>query len=278
MDELGFLVTGVDYDGRLSFRLLGGIDERVLPGVHVEILAGESIIPGVIGIKPPHLQYQQEKKVVPWSELRIDVGAQSRKEALDLGIKPPVPVVFMKTITSLNRGRVLAARSLDDRVGVSILLALAERIASGEVKPRGRLALVWTVQEEVGLRGARIVAGRLKPSLMVAVDTMACCDPVINGGVRMGAGPVLRVMDNRYIAPKRAVQALVDAAERAGVEYQVASAGGTTDAAAFMEHGVPSMAIGILAKYAHSTAEMVNLDDVRNALELVASLVETYEE
>jgi len=274
MDELGFLVTGADEGGLLTFRLLGGIDERVLPGVHVELLAGAGVVEGVIGIKPPHLLREEERGRVPsWRELRIDVGASSREEALGL-VEPLTPGVFKKHVSLLNKGRLLAARSLDDRVGVALLLALAASIARGEVKPGGRLVLAWTVQEEVGLRGARALASRLRPSAMIAVDTMACCDPVVNGATRPGGGPVLRLHDNRYMAPRPLRELLRRAAEDAGVAYQVASAGGTTDAAAFMEAGVPSAAIGVPVKYAHSTAETVHLGDVRAALELLRRLAE----
>ncbi len=274
MDELGFLVTGAEESGLLTFRPLGGIDDRVLPGVHVELLSETGVVEGVIGIKPPHLLSEEERGRPPsWRELRIDIGASSREEAQEL-VKPLTPGVFKKQVSTLNRGRLLAVRSLDDRVGVAILLALAAAVSEGRVKPRGRLVLAWTVQEEVGLRGARVLAKRLGASAMVAVDTMACCDPVVNGSMRLGGGPVLRLHDNRYMAPRPLRELLARAAARAGVEYQVASAGGTTDAAAFMEAGVPSAAIGVPARYAHSTAETVHLDDVRAALRLVEALVE----
>ncbi len=274
MDELGFVVTGITEEGLLAFRKLGGIDDRVLPGSHVEVLTREGSIPGVIGIMPPHLQYEKDRQVVEWKDLRIDVGASSRREAEELGVRVLDPAVFAKRWAELNRGKAIAVRGLDDRVGVAVLLELASMIARGEVKPSWRVVLAWTVQEEVGLRGASYLASRLRADASLIVDTMACCSFEITGDARPGGGPVLRALDNNYVAPAALRDWLLKASKRAGVEVQVATAGGSTDAAALQRSGIPSVAIGVLTKYAHSTAEMAYKSDIIDALRLVAAAVE----
>ncbi|BAA80327.2 N-terminal deblocking aminopeptidase [Aeropyrum pernix K1] len=274
MDELGFVITGVGDDGLLAFRKLGGIDDRILPGQHVEILLdGGARIEGVIGITPPHLQLDrgEAEKPLRWHELRIDIGAQSRAEAEELGVKPLQPAVFKKHWSTLAGGRALASRGFDDRAGVALLLELAKRIAEGRVDAGG-IALAWTVQEEVGLRGASYVASRMKPKAFLAVDTMACCHPAVTGHTRPGGGPVVRALDNQHITPRWLVELLEEAARSAGLELQYATAGGTTDAAAFQRTGVPSAAIGIPLKYTHSTAEVLYLSDLEGALKLLEHL------
>lgn len=275
MDELGLVVTHVGDDGLISFRKLGGIDDRVLPGQHVQLLTENGVVEGVIGITPPHLMIDERERdrVLRWSELRIDVGASSREEAEEMGIKPLTPAVFKKHWSTLAGGKVVATRALDDRVGVSILLELARMAAEGEVRPSQRLVLAWTVQEEVGLRGASYIAQKLEADAMLAVDTMACCLEQITGSARPGGGPVLRALDNQYVAPEPLRRWLLEAASRAGVPLQLATAGGTTDAAAFQRSGIPSVAVGILTRYAHSTAETAHVSDIEAALRLVAEAV-----
>ena len=275
MDELGFVVTGITEDGLLTFRKLGGIDDRVLPGSQVEILTSKGKVPGVIGITPPHLQDEKEaQRILSWRELRIDIGAASRVEAEEMGVRVLDPAVFSKTWLELGGGRAVAVRSLDDRVGVAILLALAEMIAEREIKPSWRIVLAWTVQEEVGLRGAYFIASRFNADAALIVDTMACCREEITGDVKPGRGPVLRALDNQYIAPPSLKEWILNSAKAVGVEMLISTAGGTTDAAALQRGGIPSVAIGIPVKYAHSVVETAFKSDIEDAFKVVASAIE----
>ena len=275
MDELGFVVTSITEDGLLTFRKLGGIDDRVLPGSQVEVITSEGRVPGVIGITPPHLQDEKEaQRILSWRELRIDIGATSREEAEEMGVKVLDPAVFSKTWLELGGGRAVAVRGLDDRVGVAILLAIAEMIAEREIKPSWRVVLAWTVQEEIGLRGAHFIAARFNADAALIVDTMACCREDITGDVKPGRGPVLRALDNQYIAPPSLRDWILASAKAAGVEMTVSTAGGTTDAAALQRGGIPSVAIGIPVKYAHSVVETAFKSDIEDAFKVVASAIE----
>ena len=276
MDELGLVVTDITEEGLLRFRKIGGIDDRVLPSTHVIVHTGKGDLPGVIGITPPHLQLDREQRVIPWSELFIDVGASSRGEAEEMGVSVLDPVSFQKPWTTLAGGSLVATRAIDDRMGCAALLKIAEMIHGGEVKPRNRVVLAWTVQEEVGLRGAMALAQSERPSLMIAVDTMACCNPQITGPVKPGKGPVIRALDNAYIGDLRAARRILEVARASGIPVQVATAGGGTDAAAFQRVGVRSLAIGVPVKYTHSTVEVMNVGDYRSLVDLLARALEEH--
>ncbi|MCE4615436.1 MAG: M42 family metallopeptidase [Aeropyrum sp.] len=277
MDELGFVITGISDDGLLSFRKLGGIDDRILPGQHVMLILDDgSLVDGVIGLTPPHLQLDrsEQDRAPRWYELKIDVGASSREEAEAMGIRPLTPAVFKKHWSTLGQGNIVASRGFDDRVGVALLLEIARKISEGSVSGEG-VALAWTVQEEVGLRGAFYVGSKINASTVIAVDTMACCHPAITGSAKPGRGPIIRALDNQHITPRWLVKSIVQSASNAGVKVQFASAGGTTDAAAFQRAGIPSAAVGIPLKYTHTTAEMLHIRDALEALKLLEGVIDS---
>jgi putative aminopeptidase FrvX len=275
MDELGLVVTHIEEDGLLRFTKLGGIDDRILPSSRVELLGGKGRVPGVIGLKPPHLQLErgQQPEVVPWHKLAIDIGASSREEVLEMGIDILTPGVLEKPWVELG-GKAIASRAIDDRMGCAVLLALAESIARGEVRPRSKLILAWTVQEEVGLRGALGLARSLRPDLMIAVDTVSCCEPAVTGLLKPGGGAVIRAVDLAYIAGRKLVEWIESIARSRGVAVQKTAAGGGTDAAAFQRAGVPSIALGAPVKYTHSTVETIFKSDLYSLLELIKAIAE----
>jgi len=276
MDELGLLVTGIMKDGTLAFRKLGGIEDQWLPGLHVTVHTKKGPVPGIIGALPPHIRklVGSQQGVPAWHELRIDVGVDSEDEARDLGVETLDPVTFMKHYTLLAGGRRLSARGIDDRAGCAALVELAQAVRSGEVKLGAELMLAWTVQEEVGLRGAHALASRIEPELFVAVDTTTCCHPSITGGLRLGRGPVVRAVDNHYIAPPRLVRGIARLARARRIPVQVSTAGGGTDAAAFQLRGVPSVGLSAAIKYTHSMAELLDLGDYEGWIQLLRAIAE----
>ncbi|MEB3851797.1 MAG: M20/M25/M40 family metallo-hydrolase, partial [Desulfurococcales archaeon] len=253
-------------------------DDRILPSTRVTLLGSKGDVPGVIGLTPPHLQLDRDNRgqTVPWHRLAIDIGASSREEALEMGVDTLTPAVFEKPWVELGGGRLVASRAVDDRAGCAVLLRLAERVASGDLKPRSRLVLAWTVQEEVGLRGALALSRALNPALMVAVDTVSCCEPAVTGALRLGGGAVLRAADLAYIADPALVSALERLARARGIPVQKTVAGGGTDAAAFQRAGVRAVALGVAVKYTHSTVETVSKSDLAALEELAAALAEEW--
>ena len=276
MDELGLVVTGILENGLLTFQKLGGIADFVLASAHVTVHTEQGPVDGVIGVEPPHIRrvlggQPQEPK---WSEMRIDIGASSRDEALEMGVRPLDPVTFKKHFVLLGKGRYVSTRGLDDRAGVAALVELARLIGEGRVRPRAELVLAWTVQEEVGLKGAMMLAHRLDADYMIAVDTMTCCHPVVSGNTRLGAGPALRLVDSYQLAHRGLAKHLARLAEARGIPYQVTAAGGGTDAGAFQHTGVPSIAVTLPTMYTHSLVEKSHLGDYRDLIRLLAALVE----
>ncbi|MFN3804527.1 MAG: M42 family metallopeptidase [Pyrobaculum sp.] len=261
MDEVGLLVTSIEEDGRLRFRKVGGIDDKVLPGTSVVLYGGGLKVEGVIGISPPHFQQQTQPT---WQDLYIDIGVSSRQEAEALGVTPMTPAAFARRYVEM--GRYISATALDDRAGCWVL---AEAYRGGV-----DATYVWTVQEEVGLMGARALAKRLEGSVVVVVDTMACCHPNYTGPARPGQGPVLRLFDNYGAYFHKLARRVLEVARRRDIPIQLGSGGGGTDAAAFTAAGVPAVAIGILAKYSHSPVEMAHREDLKNAVRLLEALGE----
>ncbi|AET34125.1 M42 family metallopeptidase [Pyrobaculum ferrireducens] len=262
MDEVGLLVTNVEEDGRLRFRKVGGVDDKILPGSSVVLYGDGFRVEGVIGVAPPHFQQQQQQ--VTWQDLYIDVGASSRQEAEAMGIAPMTPAAFSRRYVEM--GRYVSATALDDRAGCWALLEAYRRGAPA--------TFIWTVQEEVGLMGARAVSKNLDVKYAVVVDTTACCHPNWTGGVKPGNGPVLRIFDNYGAFNNKLAKKVLEVAKRRGIPIQIGSGGGGTDAAAFFVSGIPSVAIGILTKYSHSPVEMAHREDLRNTVELIVALAE----
>lgn len=262
MDEIGLLVTSIEEDGRLKFRKVGGVDDRILPGSSVVLYNGDIKMEGVIGIAPPHFQQQQQPP--SWQDLYIDIGATSKQEAESLGVAPMTPAAFQKRYVEM--GRFVSATALDDRAGCWALL---------EARRRGADAtFVWTVQEEVGVMGARALSGKLAVRNAVVVDTMACCHPNYTGSVKPGQGPVLRLFDNYGAYNNKLARRILEIAKKRGIPLQIGSGGGGTDAAAFFVAGIPAVSIGIPTKYSHSPVEMAHKDDLKYTVELIVALAE----
>ncbi len=263
MDEVGLLVTSIEEDGRLKFRKVGGVDDRILPGSSVVLYGDGFRVEGVIGIAPPHFQQQQQQQV-SWQDLYIDVGATSRSEVEALGITSMTPAAFSKRYAEM--GRFVSATALDDRAGCWALVEAYRKGASA--------TYVWTVQEEVGLLGARALAKSLEGKYVIVVDTTACCHPNFTGNVKPGQGPILRVFDNYGAYNNKLAKKVLEVAKKRGIPIQIGGGGGGTDAAAFFVSGIPAVAVGILTKYSHSPVEMAHKDDLKYTVELLTALAE----
>jgi len=277
MDEVGLLVTKIEDDGSLRFRKVGGVDDRILLSRKVKIHAKTGQVNGVIGVKPPHLMTDLEemKKAVPYEKLRIDVGTRTAKETGKLGIKVLDPVTLEKGLMRLGKNLVVG-RGLDDRVGCAILMESYLRLR--ETKLKGKITFVWSVQEEMGLRGARVVSHTMKPDYVIVLDTCSSGDaPGIDQGhlqpAILGKGPVLRFFDSMSIASPMLREMANKIAKIRKIPLQEVVAGGTTDATAVQESGSAVIPIGVGMRNTHSTTEIVDLGDIDNAIKLTVELV-----
>ncbi|HCZ05672.1 MAG: hypothetical protein PWP37_1574 [Thermotogota bacterium] len=268
MDEIGLVVTGINPDGTLNFRKVGGIDDRILWGSHLDVVTPSVKLDGVIGVLPPHLSKQVSPP--PSERMVIDVGAMSPEEAKRAGVKPVTFAVFKKQFSMLN-GKFIASRALDDRFGCFALVELLRRLKSKPPRNK-KVTVVFSVQEEIGLKGARAYAARNDlPEVVYAVDSFACCSQ-LTGEVVMGRGPVLRILDNSAIASMKEVEHLTKLAENAGIPLQIGVTGGGTDGSVFVEHGSYMVPITLAVRYLHSTVEMISIEDFENLIRLLIEI------
>ncbi|MGQ9517014.1 MAG: M42 family metallopeptidase [Anaerolineae bacterium] len=272
MDEVGFMITHMEKNGLLRFQPVGGIDPRLLPAKRV--LIGRERVPGVIGIKPIHLLKPEEREhVVPVEQMYIDIGADS-KEAAERRVKIGDYAVFATRFGPHGlegESRLVRGKAFDDRAGCAVLA----EVLRGEPYPV-EIAGVFTVQEEVGLRGARVAAYALAPDVAIALEGTICDDlpkekdqsPV----TRVGKGPAITIADRSFVADRRLVRLLIETAERGGLPYQFKEpALGGTDAGAIhlTREGVPSAAVSVPSRYIHGPASVLSLNDLEHAIALV---------
>lgn len=272
MDEVGFMVTGWDGDGLLKFTAVGGIDDRILPGLRVKV--GEKQLPGVILWTPIHKN--KEQAVVKMSNLRIDIGAG--KDEVNGKVKRGDRIAFDSTYMPVGDS-IIRGKSLDDRAGCSVLVD----ILRGGDCPCDILA-AFTVQEEIGLRGAQVAVKALNPDAALVLECTTAHDlpnPLadpdshdprdLNPTTRLGMGPALTFMDRSMVTAPQMVALLKSAAEANGIPYGFKTQlGGGTDGGAIHKAnaGVPTGAISIPARYIHSPHAYLHRDDYANAVRL----------
>lgn len=267
MDEIGLMVVGHDSDGFLRVRAVGGVESRLLPGA--ALLVGPDRLPGVIGIKPIHLLKSGEDQQVPSIEdLAVDIGATSKEEAARLA---PLGT-YIAFATRFREGSGIASgKAFDDRAGCAVLV----EIVRGERFPFDLYA-VFTVQEEVGLRGARVAAYAVAPNCAFVLEGTVADDlpkeKDTSPTTRLRDGPAITLMDNTFIAHRGLVRLLTDTAEALGIPYQFKQPGiGGTDAGAIhtSREGVPSATVAVPCRYIHSPVSLLSLDDFDNTVKLV---------
>ncbi len=280
MDEIGFMVQAIDGDGLIRVAAIGGIDERILPGLRVRL--GASGVQGVFVWVPIHKN--RDDNTVKLSALRIDIGASSKEEAA--GKVSPGDVGTFDSAFMEVGGRVLRGKAFDDRAGCALLIDVLKN-ADGQPYPVDVLA-AFTVQEEIGLRGARVAAQRLKPDLALILETTTAHDvpdaaadiddePADrNPTCRLGGGPVLSFMDSSMITHPRLFAFLKETAQAAGIpfQYKTQLGGGTDGGAVHVANaGIPTAVISLPARYIHSPAAYLHRDDYDAALALVRAFI-----
>ncbi len=282
MDEIALVISHVDDKGFLRFLPVGGVVERNIVGQRVRILTRDGrVVRGVIGMKPPHAAKPEEARQLPeMREMFIDVGASSREEVEKMGISVGDFAVFDRELVALGEKRV-TGKALDDRVGVAVMIAAFRELGETDVN----VYAVATVQEEVGLKGARTAAFSIDPHAAIAIDVTIAQDiPGVDEAehvTKLGKGPAIKVIDGRkgtgLISDPRLVDKLIEVAKAKSIPYQIEVApGGTTDASAInlVREGVPSATVSIPTRYLHSAVELLDLDDAINAAKLIKEFLE----
>jgi putative aminopeptidase FrvX len=267
MDEVGLMVIGHDDSGALKVRTIGGIDDRVLPGAAVRV--GPERIAGVIGLKAIHLLDRAEReRVTRVEQLAVDVGARNKDEAQKLA---PVGTSAVFATPFRELGPTAMGKAFDDRAGCAVLVELVR----GEPLKHD-LHAVFTVQEEVGLRGARVAAYAARPDCAFALEGTIADDlpkeKDASPTTELGKGPALTVMDRSFVAHRGLNRLLTETAEELGIPYQFKQPGiGGTDSGAIhlAREGIPCATVAVPCRYIHSPVSLLNLDDFRHTVQLM---------
>jgi len=270
MDEVGFMLVGEDGDGIFRFEIIGGIDVRQLPGK--QVIVGRGHVPGAIGARPIHLTTAEERaRRMPLDSLRIDTGPGSSSK-VKMGDRATFATRFRRA------GPSILAKSLDNRLGVATLIELLK-----SPPPKITICAAFSVQEEIGLRGAKVAAHHFNPDLAIAIDSTPANDlPAWDGGentsynTRLGLGPAIYTVDRGTLSDPRLVRFLAQTAEAEKIAYQYRQpGGGGTDAAAIHQElsGIPAVSISVPHRYTHSAISLARVEDWKNTLALLQAAV-----
>jgi endoglucanase len=280
MDEVGFMVKKVTDDGFIRFVPLGGWWDQVLLAQQVVIKTHKGDVPGIIGSKPPHvLDPEEQKKVVKQKDMFIDVGATSKADAeKQLGVRPGDPIVPVCAFTVLNRGKTFMAKAWDDRVGCGMFVDVIKGLA--KKKHPNTVYGVGSVQEEVGLRGARTSVTLVKPGAALIMETGLATDTPdvrpddVEG--QLGKGPQIGILDSSMIPNLKLRDLAIATAEELTIPYQLQALtrGGQDGGQIHLyAEGVPCVYIGVPTRYIHSHAGIIHGADYENAVKLVDAIV-----
>lgn len=260
MDEVGFIISGINEKGYLEFKTVGGIDARVV--LSKKLLIGKNKVPGVIGIKAIHLQEKSERENVPkFKDLYIDIGAANREEAekyVSIG-----DYACFDTEFAMFSDDTVKAKAIDDRAGCAILAELIKKPVKYDTY------FCFTVQEEVGLRGAQVAAYRIEPDVCMVIEGTTANDvydcPKHKNVTAIGGGAAISFMDGRHIAPRELFKWLQSATRDAKIPVQLKNAvAGGNDAGRIhlSRRGVKTISVSVPTRYLHSPAAVASLKDI----------------
>ena len=264
MDEVGFMIVADDGEGIYRFETVGGIDARHLLGK--QVLVGKERTPGVIGGKPVHLMNGDERKrKVPSDSLRIDLGPEGKAK---IGDRAGFATKFRRV------GPSIFSKSIDDRIGVATVIELLKHAPSNV-----DLCAAFTVQEEIGLRGAKVAAQYFNPDLAIAIDSTPSRDLPMHDGsenmvynTRLGFGPAIYIADGSTLHDPRLVRFLAATADSEKIPFQFRQpGGGGTNSGAIQRSlaGIPTVSVSVPHRYTHSPVSISRLDDWKNTLNLL---------
>ena len=272
MDEVGFILSKIDDDGYLKFKSVGGIDERILLSKRVAV--GKNKIPGVIGIKAVHLRTPDERKaVIKHKEMYIDIGAKDKEDA-EKKVQLGDYIAFDSSFDELGGGKI-KAKAIDDRVGCAIFIECMKKEYVNDIY------FCFTTQEETGVKGASIVAHRLRPDVAFVVEATTASDvPFLQEheySASLSKGPVLTVMDRGSISDKKLNKYIMEQAEENNIPYQLKqSIAGGNDARSLQVAGgsCATAVISLPCRYIHSPVSVADMGDIENMSALVKLTVE----
>ncbi|PKR78178.1 endoglucanase [Halalkalibacillus sediminis] len=277
MDEIGFIVKKIEENGLLRFEKLGGHDDRILLSQRVQLNTSKGLRNGIIGTISAHMKkFDEPNKIRSHQQLYIDIGANSKQDAAELGVKVGDTVTWHPYYDRLTENRVMG-KAFDDRAGCAVLIQAFEELEANDFS--GEMVGVFTVQEEVGLRGARVASRQQNADVAIALDTTAVSDTpeeMMDQTLAIGGGTGIKVLDFSLIANKKVRNHLVEIAEREKITHQLEVFPGIgTDAGelSLAHQGVPTGVLSIPSRYAHSSVEVVDLNDIEATKNLLVAFV-----
>ena len=279
MDEVGFMVRFIAKEGFIRFLQLGGWWDQVLLGHRVIIKSSKGDVTGIIGAKPPHLLAPDDRKqVVEKRDMYIDIGASSAEEVAEAGVQPGDPIVPDAEFVALAGNKTYLSKAFDDRVGCALVVETMRHYSDVELP--NTLYGVATVQEEVGLRGAKTSAAAIDPDVAIILESDIAGDvPGIKpeqSNIKLGHGPSVLVYDARMIPNVKLRNLVIDTATELEIPLQFSALerGGTDGGAIHIHHvGVPTVVLGVAARHIHSHGGIIHRDDYDGALKLLVALV-----
>jgi endoglucanase len=298
VDEVGFIVSGVNGHGFLTFNAIGGWFDQVLLGQRVRIRTRKGIVAGIIAAKPPHiLPLEERAKVVTRDKMFIDIGCSNEREAKEMGVRigdPVVPDSLFSTIQksvfrkpegggeekAAGTSTLASAKAFDDRVGAFIAAEVVRGLKEGHIPHPNTVIGAATVQEEVGLRGARTSAHVAQPDVCITLEVDIAGDvPGIEAHeapTKMGFGPAVMTYDASMIPNQGLKDLIIETAEKCKIPFQLSQmkGGGTDGGVIHMANaGCPTVVLTVPTRHIHSHVGMISLEDVDNAVKLVTEVV-----
>jgi len=281
MDEVGAIITGIEKTGLIKITNLGGMHGDVFLSQHLDIYTDkDGVIPGVTASKPPHLTRgsTEKPKKIEFKELLLDIGADNKEHAVELGVKIGQQVIPRNNYTVSKDGKKFFSKAWDDRFGCGMSLEIARDIKKEELECE--LYVGATVQEEVGLRGAQTAANLVEPDVFIAIDCSPCADSFGGDDVsgKIGSGFLLRFFDPNAIMHQGMKKFIEETAEKNNIKFQYYQSKGGTDAAKVQlaQSGVLVATIGMPARYIHSTTSMISIDDYHEVKKIVYTIIKMF--
>ncbi|GFZ90804.1 peptidase M28 [Compostibacillus humi] len=276
MDEVGFMVTQITENGMIRFQPLGGWWNQVMLAQRVQIMTEKGPVIGVIASIPPHLLTDaQRKKPMEMKNMLIDIGADDKEDAKKIGVKPGDSIVPVTPFTPMANPKKIMAKAWDNRYGCGLSIELLKELK--DEKLPNTLYSGATVQEEVGLRGAKVATNMIQPDIAYVLDASPANDSSgdKNAFGQLGKGALVRIYDRSMITHQGMKEFVLDMAETNKIPYQYFISQGGTDGGSIhvSGDGVPTAVIGICSRYIHTSASIIHIDDYAAAKELLVKLV-----
>ena len=273
-DEISWFVNYITDEGYIYVIRNGGSDHQIAPSMRVNIHTGKGVVKGVFGWPAIHVRHGEKEITPSLKNIFVDVGCASKDEVEELGIHVGSVITFEDELITLNKNY-LVGRALDNRMGGFMIAEVARRLKENKVKLPFGLYVVNSVQEEIGLRGAQMIAEHIKPDVAIITDvTHDTASPLYDkkksGDIKCGKGPVISYGP---AVQNNVRDMIISVAEKKKFDFQRLSAsrstGTDTDAFAYSNAGVASALISLPLKYMHTTVETVHKDDVENVIKLI---------